>query len=204
MLRKKQHIRKGRDTKTKKFLCQGSQPCVCLDLIGSNNVMPPRGNNNSNSESESRTKPSNTGSVGTNTRTNTKQRLSAAQQQYLKELNRKHIHDNHPKNFETPHPLDFEYYSNDFLRHYKDRFKLNLADNLSIHGFMLGSQIGCRTYSYKRNNSSSGDSRITKSELAKGVRNHFDNYAIREAECVPQFIYKVKNSKKKFRMEFKG
>lgn len=174
----------------------------CKIIIYSN--MPPRAHNASNSESESKSKSGANSNAALSTRTGVKQRLSAAQQQYLKELNRKHIHNNHPKIKETPHPVDFEQYSDEFLRRYKDRFQINCPDNLSIQGYMLGSHVGSRTYSSIRNHSSIPDARVSKHELAKGVKNHFDNYSIREAECVPQFIYKVKHSKKKFRMEFKG
>ncbi|CAG99542.1 Sap30p [Kluyveromyces lactis] len=166
--------------------------------------MAPRGHNNSNSESESKGKSSNNATSGASTRTSVKQRLSSAQQQYLKDLNKKHIHNNHPKNEPLPNPMDFEQYSDEFLRRYKDRFQLKSPDNLSIQGYLLGSRIGKHTYSAKRNQKNVPDARVTKQELAKGVREHFDNYTVREAECLPQFIYKVQNQKKKFRMEFKG
>ncbi|CDO94690.1 unnamed protein product [Kluyveromyces dobzhanskii CBS 2104] len=166
--------------------------------------MAPRGHNNSNSESESKGKSSNAAASTTTTRTGVKQRLSTAQQQYLKDLNHKNIHNNHPENKPLPNPVDFEEYSDEFLRQYKDKFQLNSADNLSLQGYLLGSRIGKHTYSAKRNQKNMPDARITKHKLAKSVKDHFENYNVREAECLPQFIYKVQNKKKKFRMEFKG
>ncbi|AMD22403.1 HGR064Wp [Eremothecium sinecaudum] len=172
--------------------------------------MPPKGQN-SNSESESRTR-STTGyhatSMGSsgaaNTRSSGKQRLTVAQQQYLKDLVRLHVHNNHEENFAPVHPLEFEEDSDDFLRRYKDRHQLPVKDNMTLQGFLLGSELGMRTYSYKKNNSSLPDGRVTKKELAEEVKKHFISTVVKEAECVPAFIYKVKNSKKQFRMEFRG
>ncbi|BAO38527.1 Transcriptional regulatory protein SAP30 [Kluyveromyces marxianus] len=170
--------------------------------------MAPRTHSNSESESkgksESKSKSAAQSGSGSSTRAGVKQRLSSAQQQYLKDLAKKHIHNNHRKNTPLANPVDFEQYSDDFLRRYKDRFQLDTPDNLSIQGYLLSSNIGKHTYSYKRNHESMPDARITKQELARGVKEHFDNYTVREAECLPQFIYKVQNKKKKFRMEFKG
>ncbi|SCW01715.1 LAFE_0E05666g1_1 [Lachancea fermentati] len=168
--------------------------------------MAPR-SHNSNSESESRTRTSGSNNghgstTGSNTRSGGKQRLTAAQQQYLKELIRTHIQNNHPDNDPKPHPADFESYPDEFLRRYKDHFHLSLEDNLSIQGYLLGSELGAKTYSYKRNQDGIADARVTKKELASEVKRHFTSYSVKETECVPAFIYKVKNKKRKFRMEF--
>lgn len=172
--------------------------------------MPPKGHT-SNSESEARTKSSanyhglSTGFLNnTNTRSSGKQRLTVAQQQYLKELVRAHVHNNHEDNFPHPHPLDFEAYSSDFLRRYKDRHQLSVKDNMTLQGYLLGSKLGMHTESQKKNKLSLPDSRITKKELAGEVKRHFMANSVKEAECIPTFIYKVKNSRKKFRMEFRG
>ncbi|AGO12617.1 AaceriAER278Wp [[Ashbya] aceris (nom. inval.)] len=172
--------------------------------------MPPKVYN-SNSESESKTRGASAHHSGAvapggaaNTRSNGKQRLTVAQQQYLKELVRTHIHNNHEENIPLLHPLDFEAYSDDFLRRYKDHYQIPLQDNLSLQGFLLGSELGSRTYSYRRNLPSQPDSRVTKKQLADEVRRHFTASTVKETECIPAFIYKVKNSKKKFRMEFRS
>ncbi|QLG73543.1 hypothetical protein HG535_0F00530 [Zygotorulaspora mrakii] len=162
---------------------------------------------NSNSESESRTRATTSGGAVGNTtggaRSNTKQRLTAAQQQYLKDLVKTHVTNNHPDLTPKPTPIDFESYPDQFLRQYKERFKLKIEDNMTIQGYLLGSQLGAKTCSYKKN-AQSHDRRVHKKELATEVKKHFTSYGIKEAECIPQFIYKVKNQKKKFRMEFRG
>lgn len=163
---------------------------------------------NSNSESESNVKTRSTGGTTTGTglgsRSNVKQRLTTAQQQYLKDLVRTHVTNNHPEMTARPDPVDFESYSDDFLRRYKDRFQLNVEDHLSIQGYLLGSQLGSKTYSSKRNQHGTPGARILKKELAGQVKSHFNSYNIKETECVPQFIYKVKTQKKRFKMWFKN
>lgn len=165
-------------------------------------------NGNSNSESESRTRASNVATAGTTasaaSRSNVKQRLTAAQQQYLRDLNRKHITNNHPDLIPRPDPVDFESYSDEFLRRYKDHYGIDARDNLTLPGYLLGSQIGSRTYSYRQNHPDNPHHRVTKRELASQVSRHFTAHTVKEADCIPQFIYKVKNQKRKFRIEFKG
>ncbi|CCE90211.1 Sap30p TDEL_0B00820 [Torulaspora delbrueckii] len=165
-------------------------------------------NGNSNSESESRTRVSNVGTVGTTasaaSRSNVKQRLTAAQQQYLRDLTKKNITNNHPDLTMKPGPVDFESYSDEFLRRYKDHYGIDARDNMTLSGYLLGSQIGSRTYSYRQNHSETPHSRIAKRDLASQVSKHFTAHTVKEADCIPQFIYKVKNQKRRFRMEFKG
>ncbi|SCV01802.1 LANO_0F13608g1_1 [Lachancea nothofagi CBS 11611] len=168
--------------------------------------MPPKAHT-SNSESESRARSNagnqNTGAVNNNARNSGKQRLTAAQQQYLRDLIRTHVQNNHPDNFPKAHPVDFEAYSDEFLRRYKDHFQLPLEDNLSLQGYILGSKLGEKTYSFKRNETGVPGARVTKKRLASEVKKHFTSYNVKETECIPAFIYKVKNQKKRFKMEFK-
>ncbi|SCU78603.1 LAMI_0A05204g1_1 [Lachancea mirantina] len=168
--------------------------------------MAPR-SHNSNSESESRGRSNNNtgqshGASTNNARASGKQRLTVAQQQYLKELLRRHIDNNHPDNEEQTHPADFESYSDEFLRKYKDHYSLNAEDNLSLSGYLLGSELGGKTYSSRRNQHGVPGARITKKELASQVKRHFTSSSVKETECIPTFIYKVKNRKRKFKMEF--
>ncbi|KAL6942598.1 hypothetical protein ACO0QE_003781 [Hanseniaspora vineae] len=170
-----------------------------------------------------------------------------AQQAYLRQLVAKHVTNNHPDLEQRPHPLDFENYSSDFLRRYKDKYGLpTKSDNMSLQGYLLGSELGTKTSSWKKINhsavrkpqirgrasvssgssssSSSGDSdvhegsslapslsltdeiikgkRVSKKVLADSVKKHFMSSSIKESECIPQFIYKIKNDKMKFKMEF--
>ncbi|SMN22046.1 similar to Saccharomyces cerevisiae YMR263W SAP30 Subunit of a histone deacetylase complex [Maudiozyma saulgeensis] len=173
-------------------------------------------NTNSNSESDSKSgrsgktnsgtsKTNASGSGSTTGNNQSKQRLTTAQQQYLKNLVTTHITDNHPSivNPRT-NPSDFENYSDDFLRNYKDHFNLNTPDNMTFRGYLLGSKLGSKTYSFERNKIGKPDARIHKKELSNEVKKHFESVTIKEMECIPQFIYKVKSQKKKFRMEFKS
>lgn len=166
---------------------------------GSNN----NNNNNNNSNNNSNNSNNNNGPTSSG-RTNGKQRLTAAQQQYIKNLIETHITDNHPDLRPKSHPMDFEEYTDAFLRRYKDHFQLDVPDNLTLQGYLLGSKLGAKTYSYKRNTQGQHDKRIHKRDLANVVRRHFDEHSIKETDCIPQFIYKVKNQKKKFKMEFRG
>ncbi|EDO17761.1 hypothetical protein Kpol_541p4 [Vanderwaltozyma polyspora DSM 70294] len=162
----------------------------------------------SNSESEAKTsKSTNTGSSyggqsNSGARNTAKQRLTAAQSQYIKNLVKTHITNNHPGLKSRPHPLDFEMYSDDILRRYKDHFKLGTEDNLTLDGYMLGSQLGSRTYSGELNKVGKPEARVLKKDLADEVKKHFLSYGIKETVCIPHFIYKVKTQKKKFKMEF--
>lgn len=74
---------------------------------------------------------------------------------------------------------------------------------MTLKGYLLGSQLGSKTFSYRRNEDVQ-DGRVVKKKLASEVKKHFTSYGIKEADCIPQFIYKVKTQKKKFKMEFKG
>ena len=103
--------------------------------------MPRTANSNSESESniKTRSNASTTTGTGVGSRSHVKQRLTTAQQQYLKDLVRTHVTNNHPDLTPKPDPMDFESYSDDFLRRYKDRFQLNVEDHLSIQGYLVGS-----------------------------------------------------------------
>ncbi|GAV55937.1 hypothetical protein ZYGR_0AZ01090 [Zygosaccharomyces rouxii] len=168
--------------------------------------MPRTANSNSESESniKTRSNASTTTGTGVGSRSHVKQRLTTAQQQYLKDLVRTHVTNNHPDLTPKPDPMDFESYSDDFLRRYKDRFQLNVEDHLSIQGYLVGSQLGSKTHSSKRNKHGTPGARIVKKELASEVKRHFNSYNVKETECIPQFIYKVKTQKKKFKMWFKN
>ncbi|QLQ81827.1 hypothetical protein HG537_0G00810 [Torulaspora globosa] len=165
-------------------------------------------NTNSNSESESRARSTNVNTAGTSTsagpRSNVKQRLTAAQQHYIKELVRTSITNNHPSLTRKPDPVDFESYSDDFLRRYKDHYHIPMADNMTLRGYLLGSDLGSKTYSYKQNRPGSQNARVFKKDLASEVKKHFTAHTVKETECIPHFIYKVKSQKRRFKMEFKG
>lgn len=167
-----------------------------------------RGNKDKDKEKTGNTedggKAKETSSGSTSGSGNGKQKPTAAEQQYLKDLVARHVTDNHPDKI-TPkyEPDDFEHYSDEFLRKYKDHFKLNVPDDITLRGYLLGSRLGAKTYSYKRNERGQPNARVMKSELAREVKRHFESMSIKEADCIPRFIYRVKNRKRQFRMQFK-
>ncbi|CCD27248.1 Sap30p NDAI_0K00570 [Naumovozyma dairenensis CBS 421] len=164
------------------------------------------GGGNATTTGQNSTTTTTTTTTGTSntTKSNVKQRLTAAQQQYLKDLVQSHVTNNHPDLIPKPNPANFEEYSDDFLRRYKDNYHLDLPDNLTLKGYLLGSKLGSKTYSYKKNEKGRPDARITKKALAKELKKHFTSTNIKETECIPKFVYKVRNQKKHFKMEFKG
>ncbi|CCK72123.1 Sap30p KNAG_0J00400 [Huiozyma naganishii CBS 8797] len=175
----------------------------------------------SNSESESRATgpskqqrggnsngPANTpANASANTNGNGANKLTSAQQQYLRDLVRTHITNNHPRlaqgNNGPGQPLDFERYSDEFLRKYRDTFELDVADNLTMAGYLLGSPLGEKTFSYKRDKADPRGPRVQKAVLASACQRHFTAYQAKEQDLISHFIYKVKNQNKKFKMEFK-
>ncbi|ODQ82618.1 hypothetical protein BABINDRAFT_29629 [Babjeviella inositovora NRRL Y-12698] len=131
------------------------------------------------SESESKTGTSSASRATAKNRTAVQQ----AQQAFLA----KHINSNGPNDQPIPSPLDFESLPTEALRKYKKKFGINVPSSLTISGYMLASEAGKKTYSYKNKD------RITKTELASHVKKHFMNQQCRESEIITNFIYKVNN-----------
>lgn len=134
----------------------------------------------------------------------TKQRLTAAQQQHIKELLQRHVTNNDPRAKPLQDPHEFEHYSDEFLRKYCDRYGLDCPDNMTLAGYLLGSALGSKTQSWRKNKPGQPGARVTKQEVALAVKKHFATQSVREADCIPQFLYKIKNRGRRFRMEFKG
>ncbi|KAH3903601.1 Sap30p SCDLUD_001245 [Saccharomycodes ludwigii] len=158
------------------------------------------GNTNTKDSSDSQKKTNN----NNNHNNSSSNRLTQAQQQYLKDLVKEHVTNNYdPKNKAAPHPLDFEKSDDKFLRKYKDHFDLSLQDNMTLNGFMLNTKLGAKTESWKKiHGNTNSPVRIEKAKLANEVKKHFTSYNLKESECIPTFIYKVRNNGKKFKMEF--
>lgn len=151
--------------------------------------MPPRvQHRDSASESESKT--------GTTSRAANKARNAVAQAAQL-ELLSKHIHSNGPKDKPKVNPLDFLSLDEDSLHRYSLKYGLSLPKIQSINDNILQSEIGKKTYSSKK---ASLDSRISKPEYASHVHKHFMAAPCRENEIVANFLYKVKNEDKDFKL----
>lgn len=128
-----------------------------------------------------------------------KHRTTAAQQAYIKELVRTHITNNHPNLKPQPHPTDISAYSDQFLRKYRDRYKLDCPDNYTLQGYLLGSTVGSQTVSQGKIQKD----RVSRDKLVDVVSKHWNSVQYKEAVVIPQFIYKVRNKKRQFRMEFR-
>lgn len=169
----------------------------------------------SNSENESNGK-INKPSHNSNNNSNGNSNKFSNQQQYLKDLLNRHINNNHPKLFssmENTAPLELSNYDDEFLRRYKDHYHLKTLDNSTLAGFLLQSPVGELTYTgsvYNNNNNNTAShgkkqhapARSSREELVKSCQEHLDNVQVKELELIPQFIYKVRKQKSKFKMEF--
>ncbi|SGZ51684.1 CIC11C00000005880 [Sungouiella intermedia] len=151
--------------------------------------MPPRvQHRDSASESESKT--------GTTSRAANKARNAVAQAAQL-ELLSKHIHSNGPKDKPKVNPLDFLSLDNEALHKYNLKYGMNLPKIQSVNENILLSEIGKKTYSAMKAVSLG---RISKPEFASHVHKHFLAAPCRENEIVANFMYKVKNENKDFKL----
>ncbi|ODV98245.1 hypothetical protein PACTADRAFT_48040 [Pachysolen tannophilus NRRL Y-2460] len=155
--------------------------------------MAPRRTDHSASESESK---QNEKAVSTS-RASVKARNQALQQAQ-KEFLAKHINSNGPQDKVIPEPLDFENLPNKSLRNYKKMYLKNhdIKDSLTMYGYLLESDIGKKSYSYKHKD------RIAKPELAALCKKHFMGMNVKESEVITNFLYRVKNQEKAFKLRF--
>lgn len=151
--------------------------------------MPPRvQHRDSASESESKT--------GTTSRAANKARNAVAQAAQL-ELLSKHIHSNGPQDKPKINPLDFLSLDTATLQKYSLKYDMNMPKIQSVNENILLSEIGKKTYSAKKVMSVG---RISKPEFASHVHKHFLAAPCRENEIVANFMYKVKNEDKEFKL----
>lgn len=159
--------------------------------------MAPRGSSKeAPSASESEAKNTTTHN-STNSRASTKARNAAAQAAQA-ELLARHIHSNGPKEREVVDPLDFESLPDETLRKYRDHYNLPVKSSLSTDGYLLASELGKKSYSFRNKD------RITKPELASVTKKHFLAQTVKESEIITNFIYKVNNQDKAFKLNLKN
>lgn len=158
--------------------------------------MPPRVSREAAaSDSESRAGHSNTGG-NSNSRASTKARNAAAQAATA-ELLAKHIHSNGPQDKKPVDPLDFDQLSTEELRRYKAHYQLPIKTSMTMPGYLIGSSTGKKTYSFKHKD------RVSKHELSGAVKKHFMAQPVKESEIITNFLYKVNNQDKSFKLNFK-
>lgn len=119
----------------------------------------------------------------------------AAQQEYLA----KHIHSNGPHDKPKVDPLDFDAFDVDTLDKYSQVYNLGLPLTQTLNDDILSSEIGKKTYTYKRNQGY----KINKPEKVHAVKNHFLALPSRENEIIANFLYKLRNEDKDFKLEFR-
>ncbi|CAH2354492.1 transcriptional regulatory protein Sap30p [[Candida] railenensis] len=145
-------------------------------------------NRESASESEAKTTTSRASAKAKNSS------VQQAQQDYIA----KHVTSNGPYDGPKINPLDFENLPVESLIKYNRKFNLNSENPYTINGYMLKSEIGKKTISYKKNSKKN-----SSKELAATVKKHFQNLPCRENEVITNFLYKVKNQDKDFKLSFK-
>ncbi|GME85680.1 unnamed protein product [Ambrosiozyma monospora] len=149
-------------------------------------------------------------SGNSNSRSAVKHRQQALIQQQ-KEFVLKYVHKNGPSDFPKKDPMDFSNWSVEQLRKYRELY-LNPSNIISpdvktFQGFMLeNSKLGESTDAYIKNEMSKEQNVYdyrTNDDLRKNVEEHFNSQLnVKESEVITNFIYKVKNEDKKFRIYF--
>lgn len=134
------------------------------------------------------------------TRTHKSRTTVAAHAQAQQEYLLKHINSNGPKDKPKIDPMDFNEYPIKVLNDYSQYYNLGLRGQ-SVKSEVLYSEIGKKSLSYKKTLSKIG--KLDKIELSNSVKKHFVNIPVKENEIIANFLYKVKNEDKEFKLSFK-
>ncbi|VEU20052.1 DEKNAAC100271 [Brettanomyces naardenensis] len=128
-----------------------------------------------------------------------------------KEYVAKHVHSNGPQDFPVPDPMDFSRWTEEQLRKYRELY-LNpnhviSPDIKTFQGYMLeANKLGESTESYIKNEQNADQNLYdyrTHEDLRNNVEDHFNNHLnVKESEVIVNFLYKVKNEDKNFRLYF--
>lgn len=153
--------------------------------------MAPKTYRESTSESESKPQ--------SNSRASNKARNAVAQQAQQEYLS-KHINSNGPQDKPRLDPLDFSAFDTETLDKYNRRYGLYAYDCITVNGDVLNSEIGKKTHSYKNGNVKN---KISKLDMSSSAKKHFMSLPCRENEIITNFLYKVKNEDKEFKLSFK-
>lgn len=121
--------------------------------------------------------------------------MVAAQQELLS----KHIHSNGPHDKPKLDALDFSTLSETDLEKYNRKYGLNIPGIQNVNEDILKSEIGKKTFSSKRVTQTTT---VAKPEAASLCQKHFIGAPCRENEIISNFLYKVKNEDKEFKLTF--
>ncbi|EGV63405.1 hypothetical protein PSN45_004315 [Yamadazyma tenuis] len=130
-------------------------------------------------------------------------RARTAQQQAQQEFLSKHINSNGPQDKVKIDPLDFNAFTADELNNYSKRYNLGFPECQSLKLDVLNSEIGKKTLSSKKHNKGKRTEKIEKYELSHNLKQHFLSSSVKENEVITNFLYKVRNDDKDFKLEFK-
>lgn len=122
------------------------------------------------------------------------QAAQSAQQEFLA----RHINSNGPQDKPKVHPLDFSSLPDKAIRSYMTKHSLQYPEPSSLNADILNLHIGKKTHSYKK----SLQTLMPKRELAEKMRDHFLALPFRENEIITNFLYKVKNQDRDFKLTF--
>lgn len=144
-------------------------------------------------------------------------RLNLQQQQYLKNLVKRHVTNNKPtfshngtQDLSKYHEFDYQLRQTDYsvLRRYSHKFHLNEdKDNVTLTGMLLQSPLGLHTITShycNQSNTRNGNNkhRVDKQKYVKRCNDHLKQQSLKEMDTISQFIYKVKHHSKDFKMTF--
>lgn len=167
-------------------------------------MAPRNSHKDSASESESNTNSHtrHTTASSSTSKTSQKARNQLAlqqQQQYLA----KHINSNGPQDRPKPTPLDFSTYKDEALLKYSERYGFHNFSRIdSLNSDILNSEIGKKTFSKRSKKRQRDNGRITKTEVASHIKNHFAGLPAKENDIITGFLYKVKHQDKEFKLTF--
>lgn len=130
-------------------------------------------------------------------------RVKTSSQQAQQDFLSKYIHSNGPQDKVKIDPLDFTQFSSEELNHYSAKYGLNYPECESLKSEILNSEIGKKTLSFKKKTRGRRVEKIEKYELASGVKQHFLSLPVKENEVITNFLYKVRNQDKDFKLVFK-
>ncbi|QPG76619.1 hypothetical protein FOA43_004011 [Brettanomyces nanus] len=128
-----------------------------------------------------------------------------------KESVSKYVHSNGPQDFAIPDPMDFSTWTEEQLRKYREMYlnpnRVISPDVKTFQGYMLeANKLGESTEAYIKNEQNRDRNLYeyrTYSDLRNNVEDHFNNHlAAKESEVLVNFLYKVKNEDKSFRLYF--
>lgn len=128
-----------------------------------------------------------------------------------KEYVAKYVNSNGPQDHPVPDPMDFSSWTEEQLRKYRELYlnpnHIVSSDIKTFQGYMLeGTKLGESTESYLKNEQNKQANVYeyrTRDQLRNTVEDDFkNNMSVKENDVIVNFLYKVKNEDKNFRLYF--